>query len=189
MMNRSKEQSGQPPIKIYYRSYMSTAYKIDERIVKDIVGRGVSPVHHEDSIEFIIYYRNQKSGNLIMKNNMAEKTNDLNKTGVIYQYVCQIGGCKLQNISYIGMCTTTLSRRLTCHLQAGTPKNHTMQEHGVPLTREMLVENTTILDTCDDKRRLQIKEALYISIKRPVMNVQVGTTSIPLPSQSRLQTE
>ena len=124
-----------------------------------------------------------------MKNNMTEKTNDLNKTGVIYQYVCQIGGCKLQNISYIGMCTTTLSRRLTCHLQAGTPKNHTMQEHGVPLTREMLVENTTILDTCDDKRRLQIKEALYISIKRPVMNVQVGTTSIPLPSQSRLQTE
>ena len=85
------------------------------------------------------------------------------------------------------MCTTTLSRRLTSHLQAGTPKNHTIQEHGVSLTREMLVENTTILDTSNDKRRLQIKEALYISTKRPVMNIQVGTTSIPLPSQNRQQ--
>ena len=62
-------------------------------------------------------------------------------------------------------------------------------EHGVSLTREMLVENTTILDTSNDKRRLQIKEALYISTKRPVMNIQVGTTSIPLPSQNRQQLE
>ena len=79
------------------------------------------------------------------------------------------------------------TRRLTYHLQSGTPKNHTLQVHGTPLTREMLVDNTIILDTSDDKKRLQIKESLYINAKKPSMNIQVGTTSFPLPSQNRQQ--
>ena len=175
------------PIKLFYRNFMSSAYKTDERILKDIVRRGVHPVDQEDKLEMVIYYRNRKINNLIMKNNQNEKTGDLGRTGVIYQYTCQTGDCKLQNISYIGMCTTTLSRRLTCHLQSGTPKNHSLQEHGTPLTREALVENTIILDASADKRRLQIKEALYISTRKPTMNIQIGSTSIPLPSQNRLQ--
>ena len=83
------------------------------------------------------------------------------------------------------MSTTTLSRRLTYHLQNGTPKNHTSQAHNTPLTRQMLVENTTILDTSSDRKRLQIKEALYIDLKKPEMNIQIGSTSVPLPSQLR----
>ena len=82
------------------------------------------------------------------------------------------------------MTTTTLSRRLTSHLQAGTPKMHTIQKHNIHLTREMLVNNTTILDGDNNKKRLQIKEALYISNKKPTMNIQIGTTSIQLPSQN-----
>ena len=132
-------------IELYYRNYMSSAHKTDERILKDIVKRGVQPLEQENEIVLTIYYRNKKISNLVMKNNPNEKTGDLGRTGVIYQYTCQIGGCKLQNNSYIGMCTTTLSRRLTCHLQSGTPKNHSLQEHGEPLTREALVENTIIL--------------------------------------------
>ena len=84
------------------------------------------------------------------------------------------------------MSTTTLSRRLTYHLQQGTPKNHTWQAHATALTREMLVENTIILDASSDRKILQIKEALYIDMKKPAMNIQVGTTSIPLPSQQRI---
>ena len=80
------------------------------------------------------------------------------------------------------MTTTTLSRRLTYHLQSGTPKTHTQQAHGITLTREMLVKNTIILDSDHDRKRLQIKEALYIHTLRPTMNIQIGTTSLPLPS-------
>ena len=104
---------------------------------------------------------------------------------MVYQYTCPIGNCQFRNTSYIGMTTTTLSRRLTNHLQAGTPKTHTLQEHNMCLTREMLVANTTIIDNCSDKRRLQVMEALHIQEKKPIMNVQIGSTSIPLPSFQR----
>ena len=163
---------------------MSTAYKVDERILRDIVRRGVTTVSDDDKIQFTIYYKNQKVNNIIMKNSPKECDKDISRVGVIYQYFCQLGDCKLQNNSYIGMTTTTLSRRLTSHLQAGTPKMHTIQKHNIHLTREMLVNNTTILDGDNNKKRLQIKEALYISNKKPTMNIQIGTTSIQLPSQN-----
>ena len=53
------------------------------------------------------------------------------------------------------------------------------------LTREMLDANTTIIDGSSDKRRLQMKEALHILYKKPSMNIQIGSTSIPLPSFHR----
>ena len=174
-----------PPIKLYYRNYMSTAYKTDERVINNIVKRGVIPVDTEDTIQFVIYYKNRKTSNLIMKNNTSLESSDLSKVGVIYRYSCPIGDCKLRNVSYIGMTTTTLSRRLTSHLQNGTPKMHTLQVHGSPLTREMLVNNTIILDNSSDKKRLQLKEALYICKEKPLMNIQIGTSSVPLPSHSR----
>jgi hypothetical protein len=37
-----------------------------------------------------------------------------------------------------------LSRRRTCHLTSGAPKQHTIQVHGEKLTRVMLVDRTTI---------------------------------------------
>ena len=157
--NATQVQPDRPPIKLFYRNYMSTGYKTDERIITGIVNRNVTPVNQDDKVKLIIYYKNRKTSNLIMKNNVHDKCNDLSKTGVVYQYTCPLGDCKLQNNSYIGMSTTTLSRRLTSHLQNGTPKNHTLQVHGTALTREMLVENTISLDTSDDKRRLQVKEA------------------------------
>ena len=186
--NQQRTTLQKSPLKLYYRNYMSTGYKVDERILTDIVRRGVTPVHEEDSVQFIIYYKNKRTSQLVMKNNLNEKTGDLSRTGVVYQYTCPIGNCKTRNTSYIGMSTTTLSRRLTYHLQNGTPKNHTLQEHNTTLTRQMLVENTTILDTSSDKKRLQIKEALYIDSRKPEMNIQIGTTSIPLPSQQRILT-
>ena len=121
-----------------------------------------------------------------MKNNIHQGGTDMSRVNVVYQYFCTIGDCKLRNNSYIGMTTTTLSRRCSAHLQSGTPKTHTLQMHGVSLTREMLVNNTIILDSNHDKKRLQIMEALHISEKKPTMNIQIGTTSIPLPSDVRV---
>ena len=171
-------------IKLYYRNFMSTGYKTDERIIKGIIYNGVTPVDNDDNIQLIIYYQNSKISNLLIKNSPKEEISDLNRAGVVYQYFCNIGECKPRQNSYIGMTTTTLSRRLTSHLQAGTPKTHTIQEHDIHLSREMLVKNTTILDSCSEKKRLQIKEALYILLKRPSMNIQIGSTSMPLPSNA-----
>ena len=164
---------------------MSTGYKTDERVLKSIIEGGVTPVDENDTIKLVIFYKNKKTSNLIMKNNLTEVRNDISRTGVVYQYTCPIGNCQFRNTSYIGMTTTTLSRRLTNHLQSGTPKTHTLQEHNMCLTREMLVANTTIIDNCSDKRRLQVMEALHIQEKKPIMNVQIGSTSIPLPSFQR----
>ena len=178
--------NSRPPIKLYYRNFMSTAYKADERILKSIVERGVTPTDENDSIKLVIFYKNKKTSNLVMKNNITEVSNDLSRTGVVYEYNCPMGNCKSRNNSYIGMTTTTLSRRLTLHLQNGTPKTHTLQEHNVCLTRDMLVSNTTIIDGSSDKKRLQVMEALYILNQKPSMNVQIGSTSIPLPSSQRI---
>ena len=161
---------------------MSSGYKTDERVLKSIIEGGVTPVNRDDTIKLVIFYKNKKTSNLVMKNNNTQANDDMSRTGVVYQYTCPIGNCQFRNNSYIGMTTTTLSRRLTSHLQTGTPKTHTLQEHNVCLTREMLVANTTIIDSSSDRRRLQIKEALHIQEKKPLMNVQIGSTSIPFPS-------
>ena len=67
------------------------------------------------------------------------------KSNVIREYKCKEGECKLlAQAKYIGMTTTTLSRRLTMHLQSGAIKKHLSDVHKRKLTRQDLVENTTI---------------------------------------------
>ena len=46
------------------------------------------------------------------------------------------------NNIYIGLTTTTLSRRLTMHLASGGPKQHALENHNLTLTRDDLVNNT-----------------------------------------------
>ncbi|MPC74840.1 hypothetical protein E2C01_069216 [Portunus trituberculatus] len=44
------------------------------------------------------------------------------------------------------MTRTTLSKRLTCHLQKGTIKNHYTAAHKTTATRKHVEESTTIID-------------------------------------------
>ena len=93
----------------------------------------------------------------------------------IYSYKCTLGDCALRpNCNYIGLTTTTLSRRITMHLQNGGPKTHSDTHHGQRLTRQDMVNNTTILDRCHDVRRLYILEAVYIRDRDPLINRQVN---------------
>ena len=109
-----------------------------------------------------------------MVNNIARDKTTLKQTNVVYQYKCTIGDCALlPGNTYIGLTTTTLTRRLTYHKQQGAPKNHTESEHNTQLTRDMLVNNTTILDYAQDKRRLAIMEAIHIRNSKPVLNGQM----------------
>ena len=59
---------------------------------------------------------------------------------------CPKEDCKLlQNIKYIGMTSTTLSRRLTCHLSSGGYKQHMEHVHHECITRPIMTDNTKIL--------------------------------------------
>ena len=105
-------------IKIYYENLMSSAYKIDERIIRNIIDQNTRVVNNNDKLDLLIYYKNPKTAQLIMANNTNKKT-QLNTTNVIYQFTCPNEDCMLRSTNYIGSTTTTLSRRLTMHLTNG----------------------------------------------------------------------
>ena len=83
------------------------------------------------------------------------------------------------------MTTMRLTRRLSYHLSNGAPKNHTQKMHKVKLERAHLEENTEIIATCNDKRRLEIIEALFIKELNPNLNCQ-KTDLQALPSMKKI---
>ena len=59
------------------------------------------------------------------------------------------------------------------HKREGAIKDHVKKEHNRDVTRAELVDNTEILATCKDHRRIWILEALYIREYAPELNKQV----------------
>ena len=161
-------------IRLYYRNHMSSQYKADEAAIKKIVSKCVIPNNNDARLQFIIFYKSMKTSNLILKNNPASQPPELQRSHLVYEYTCKQGNCEALPSSYIGMTTTKLSRRLTLHLNDGAPKKHTREVHGTSLTREMLVEGTTILQQEKNAQRLQILEALLIKDLRPTLNCQAN---------------
>ena len=106
-----------------------------------------------------------------MKNNTQDE-NKLKSSNVVYLYKCSHEDCKLRNTAYVGHTTTSLSRRLTCHLQSGAPHDHALEAHGTQLTRNELVNNTTILTKERFQQKLQVKEAVLIKEMSPSLNIQ-----------------
>ena len=56
--------------------------------------------------------------------------------------------------------------------------------HNSRLTRQELNENTTVLDSEQDPRRLMFLEAIYITINQPTINRQCESMQM-LPSKKR----
>jgi hypothetical protein len=158
--------------KIYYKNQMSQAYKTDERTLHSIIFNNVCCVQPNDQLQLVIYYKNRKTANLIMKNNPHVVSDDLRSTNVVYQYSCLLGDCGLQPTCYIGETVTTLSRRITGHLQSGAPKQHASDFHDTILTRDMMVNNTKVIYRAADPFRLKIAESLLIRKNNPVINRQ-----------------
>ena len=123
---------------LYYKNQMSSAYKLDERVLKDIVMKHVAPTD-ETRLKLLIYYKNRRTSNLIMRNNQYKEP-ELKCTNVVYEFTCPHEDCKppKSKVSYIGHTTNTLSRRLTFHKQSGEIQRHMKQEHGRNVTREEL---------------------------------------------------
>ena len=108
-----------------------------------------------------------------MKNNPAAAgLPQVKRTNVVYEFKCTDGDCEFRHSSYIGVTTTTLSRRLTMHLGSGGPKAHLQNHHNSQITRQVLVDNTKILYQINDYHRLHIMEALLIHKNNPSINAQ-----------------
>ena len=146
---RHSEAQPNTNIKLFYRNRMSTAYKADEKALRDIIARNCIPSDPETNLRLIIYYKSPKTSNLVMNNNLSKDTSVLKASNVVYEFKCTAGDCaRRSNSTYIGYTTTSLSRRLTMHLQTGAPKQHMRATHNSSLTRSILVENTSIIATC-----------------------------------------
>jgi hypothetical protein len=172
--NRKDESTSRGCVtRIYYQNQMNGGHRTDERVLNSIVQNNISCTTVTDRIQLLIYYRSKKVKNLIMKNNPCKKSGPLQETNVIYKFSCLKEGCRLlQNVNYIGLTSTTLSRRLTCHLQAGGPKNHMREAHNETITRATLEACTSIVMRCPDTTRLSIAEALIIKDESPAINLQ-----------------
>ena len=99
--------------------------------------------------------------------------NPMKKTNVIYKFKCPLGDCISDNNNiYVGLTSTTLSRRLTMHLSDTSSIAQHLKKHSCPTTqlRKILTDNTTILEHQNNKQKLQILEALYIRNLQPALN-------------------
>ncbi|XP_045104384.1 uncharacterized protein LOC123499916 [Portunus trituberculatus] len=163
-------------IKLYYRGYMSTDYRTEEKVMKDIIYKNVAPTDENTRITLTIYYKSRKTSQLLLRNRPADYKTPLQEDHVIYQHTCNSKECG--PCSYIGMTRTTLSRRLTCHLSSGAIKQHYNGRNHNQITLQNLVDNTVIIDRENDPRRLFFLEAIYINIMQPSINIQTENLQI-----------
>ena len=79
------------------------------------------------------------------------------------------------------MTTTTLSRRLTYHLQKGSIKKLYQQAHQKTISRKEIAQNTKIIENSNNRKHIRIKESLLILQKSPSINKpQEGFESVLL---------
>ena len=154
---------------------MENNYKQDEAAIRNIISNNVSATDPDSAIHLIIYYKNKRTSQLIMKNSPQVDSDPLKKHGVVYHIICPENGC---NHSYIGMTTIRLSKRLFVHLQEGNFFQHFRHHHRV-FRRPALLENTSIIDRDQDRQRLCLREALHIMKLKPTLNITQETLLLP----------
>ena len=143
--------------------------------MKTLIHKNIPPTDPNKKIELIIYYNKFKISNLVIRNNSSPSIGVLQKTNVIYKFKCPLGDCISDNNNnniYVGLTSTTLSRRLTMHLSDTSSIAQHLKKHSCPTTqqRKILTDNTTILEHQNNKQKLQILEALCIRNLQPALN-------------------
>jgi len=165
---------------------MSPAYKEDEKALKKIIKENVKATEADTEVKLIVYYKTKRTSSLVMRNSCLPPTSVLQEVGLVYEYKCTIGDCSHLNSTYIGSTTTTLSKRISAHLQGGAIQRHTAEKHRSTLSRKQMEDSTTILSREAEKGRLRMEEAVYIYMNKPSINIQ-QLPSVSLPSQRRDQ--
>ena len=180
LRKETSEQSPPPPPpgtthKVYYKNFMNTNYKRNEKSIKEIINNNVKVINPNDRLQIVIYYKSTKTSNLVMKNNMSPKLRELARTNLIYDFTCKTGECMhlpQQKVRYSGLTTCTLSRRLSLHIQKGAIRKHYELCHNRNINRDEIVAMTKARYHERDVRRLEILEALIIRYEDPEVNRQ-----------------
>ena len=116
---------------LFYRNYMNSHYQKDEKALKDLVRENVT-MKENNKLKLVIYYKNRKARDLVMKSNLGNDVRELARTNIIYDIDCNKGDCEhlpKRNRSYSGLTTCTMSQRLTYHLQDGAVQRHHKEVH------------------------------------------------------------
>ena len=183
--DRKENQDPPQEIRLYYKNIMTSAYSDEEKALKKIIYNNVKPVDPNSQVKLIIYYKTKRTSSLVLKNNCHPPAAALQDVNVVYQYTCNDGDCSRRPSTYIGSTITTLSKRITAHLQDGAIKKHHVTNHADnSFNRKKIEENTVILHKEPNKARLRMTEAVYIHTKSPNINVQLIPEST-LPSSRR----
>ena len=106
-------------LEVYYENHFSNFYKIDERIIMSIVYNNTSCVDNEDKLMLIIYYKANNVRSTTSRNNESQKVPKLWRCFLKYEFKCSYGESERLKNSFVGFAFSTLSRRLTMHLQGG----------------------------------------------------------------------
>ena len=167
-LNNSNQESHS--VKLYYQNQTHSNYKVEERSIKNIILSNVKCLNEKQKLKIIFYYKNTKTHNLVMKNNLSPRPSAMQQSNLVYKFSCPFPHSKAEE--YIGLTQTTLSRRLTMHGQNGSILKHFMLSHNVKPTRDQLTQNTTIIARANDRYKLAIKEALLILNNAPSLNIQ-----------------
>ena len=161
-----------------------TQHDKETEVIKKIVERGVEVLEPFERLSLRIFCRPRSTASLIMRNNTTAGKSLAETTNVVYKFKCSVGACQHRDSTYIGLTTSTLRRRMQAHRNNGGINNHYTQFHDrKPLLVELL-ENTTIIHRETQKHRLQIAEAVSISLNHPVLNTQTEHDYV-LPSARR----
>ena len=102
---------------------------IDEKIIKNIFRNDVKPTKDDVKLNLNIYYKNKKTSNFVIKNNLMPTEKDLDKSNIIYQFTCPFQHNNNTDHQYIGMTTTSLNKRLNSHKYNGGIKQHLSDHH------------------------------------------------------------
>ena len=120
----------------FYRNQMHYNYKSDEKIWKTLIHKNILPTDPNKKIKLFIYYNKFKTSNLVIRNNSSPSIGVLQKTNVIYKFKCPLGDCISDNYNiYVGLTSTTLSRRLTMHLSDTSSIAQHLKKHSCPTTQ------------------------------------------------------
>ena len=74
------KQNNYKHINLFYCNQMHPNFKLDEKILKNIIHRYISPIDNKNKIRFIIYYKKFKTLNLVVNKNSFPPSKIIEKT-------------------------------------------------------------------------------------------------------------
>ena len=84
-------------IPIFYNSQMHRNYRLDERVLRKILKTNIKCNDENGKVQMTFYYKNIKSANLVMRNNIAARLQRLRQASVVYEFICPFPHSKWKN--------------------------------------------------------------------------------------------